>query len=184
MKHGSVLMLWLFAVVSAEGQDDQRLTRSREAAAQLQQELGATLLSALQTGGPVEAIGICNVEASTIAARLTEQSGAKVGRTALRIRNPGNAPDADARTVLAAFERDLAEGNAAPPESFETDPDGGARYMSAIVTQPLCLACHGVEVAPEVAAAINQHYPSDQATGFAVGDLRGAFVIEWPAPTE
>lgn len=31
------------------------------------------------------------------------------------------------------------------------------------------------------APAIAAHYPSDQATGFAAGDLRGAFVIEWPS---
>lgn len=179
-----MLILCLIAAASAEAQDDRRLTRSKEAAVQLQLELGATLLSALQAGGPAEAIGVCSVEASAIAARLSEQTGASVGRTALRIRNSDNAPDEDARTVLAAFERDLATGAATTPEHFETKSDGSARYMSAIVTQPLCLVCHGSELAPEVAAAIDRHYPSDRATGFAVGDLRGAFVIEWPAPDE
>jgi hypothetical protein len=29
--------------------------------------------------------------------------------------------------------------------------------------------------------AIQQRYPDDQATGFIVGDLRGAFVVSWPA---
>ena len=183
MKPGAMLMLCVFAALTAEAQDDERLARSREAAGQLQQELGTTLMTALQAGGPAEAIDVCNVEASIIAARLSEQTGARVGRTALGLRNPANAPDADARTVLAAFQRDLAAGAAAPPEHFETGPDGSARYMSAIVTQPLCLACHGAELAPEVAAAIARYYPSDQATGFAAGDLRGAFLIEWPAPS-
>ena len=82
------------------------------------------------------------------------------------------------------FERDLAAGAPAPPQHFDARPDGSARYMSAIVTQPLCLTCHGSEIAPEVAAEIARHYPEDQATGFAAGDLRGAFLIEWPAPEE
>ena len=125
---------------------------------------------------------MCTVEASPIAGRLSEQSGARVGRTALRLRNPLNAPDAGARTVLEAFQRDLAAGSAAAPEYFQAGPDGSARYMSPIVTQPLCLACHGAEIAPEVAAAIAEHYPADQATGFALGDLRGAFIIDWPEP--
>jgi hypothetical protein len=59
--------------------------------------------------------------------------------------------------------------------------DGGATYMQAIVTQPLCVACHGTALAPDVASALARLYPSDRATGFAVGDLRGAFVVRWPA---
>ena len=184
MKRGPMFVFCLFSALTAGSQDDPRLTRSREAAAGLQQELSATLMAALQSGRPAQAIEVCNVEASGIAARLSGQAGARVGRTALRVRNPGNAPDADARSVMTAFQRDLAaEAAAPPPEHFETRHDGSARYMSAIVTQPLCVVCHGAELAPEVAAAIGRHYPSDQATGFVVGELRGAFVVEWPAPT-
>lgn len=173
-------VICLLAPFSAGAQDDERLTLSRDATAQLGQELGATLLTALGTDGSIEAIEICSVDASPIAARLSEQAGASVGRTASRFRNPDNAPDADAHAVLAAFERDLAAGATAPPEHFETRPDGSARYMSAIVTQPLCVACHGSDIAPDVAAAITDHYPEDQATGFLVGELRGAFIVEWP----
>ena len=181
MKRNLLSAICLLVTFSAGAQDDERLTLSRDAAVQLGQELGATLLSALGTDGPVEAIGTCSVEASPIAARLSEQAGASVGRTASRLRNPDNAPDADARAMLAAFERDLAAGATAPPEHFESRPDGSARYMSAIVTQPLCVTCHGSDIAPEVAAAITERYPEDRATGFAVGELRGAFIVEWPA---
>lgn len=182
MKRIPLLVPCLLATFAAAAQDDERLALSRDAATQLGQELTATLLTALGTDGPVEAIGICNVEASPIAARLSGQAGATVGRTALRIRNPDNAPDTGAREVMSAFERDLAAGATSPPEHFESRADGSARYMSGIVTQPLCVTCHGSEIAAEVAAAISEHYPADQATGFAAGDLRGAFIIEWPAP--
>lgn len=182
MKRFTLFPMGLLVALSATAQEDERLALSRNAAAQLGQELTATLLTALGTDGPVEAIDVCSVEASPIAEWLSEQAGARVGRTALRIRNPENAPDDAAREVMAAFARDLATGAPAPPEHFETRPDGGARYMSAIVTQPLCVTCHGSEIAPELATAIAGHYPADQATGFAVGDLRGAFIVEWPAP--
>lgn len=181
MKRYTLLPICLLVTVSAAAQDDERLELSRDAAAQLGQELTAALLTALGSGGPVEAIGVCGVEASPIATTLSQQAGARVGRTALKVRNPENAPDEAAREVMEAFARDLAAGATAPPEHFETRPDGGARYMSAIVAQPLCVACHGSEIAPEVAAAIAGRYPADQAIGFAVGDLRGAFIIEWPA---
>ena len=177
-----LLVLVPLLSATATAQDDDRLSRSRDAAMQLGQELSATLLAAIGTDGPVEAIGLCNVEASPIAARVSEQAGAEVGRTALRLRNPANAPDADARVVLTTFERDLAAGATPPLEHFETRPDGTARYMSAIVAQPLCLTCHGSDIAPDVAATVAEHFPDDRATGFAAGDLRGAFIIEWPAP--
>jgi hypothetical protein len=54
--------------------------------------------------------------------------------------------------------------------------------MKAIVMQPQCLACHGQDLAEPVSAAIEERYPEDQATGFVAGELRGAFLIEWPAP--
>jgi hypothetical protein len=67
------------------------------------------------------------------------------------------------------------------PEAVEVLPDGRVRYMRAIVTDGVCLACHGASLAPEVAAAIDERYPEDEARGFAPGDLRGAFTITWPA---
>jgi hypothetical protein len=68
-----------------------------------------------------------------------------------------------------------------PVERFAAASDGSARYMQAIVLQPMCAMCHGDSLAPEVRAAIQENYPDDQATGFAVGELRGAFLIDWPA---
>ena len=176
-----LFLLCLFAAHAAVAQEDPRLTRSREVAAQFQQELGGTLLGALGSGGPIDAIDICSVEAAPIAAAFSEQTGARVGRTAARLRNPANAPDDDALGVLATFERELGAEANIPPEHFEARTDGSARFMSAIVTQPLCLTCHGTDIAPDLSAAIARHYPSDQATGFETGDLRGAFLIEWPA---
>jgi hypothetical protein len=167
--------------------DDPRRAESRALAAEFQRALGAELASALARGGPVHAIAVCSEEAPAIADGLSRTATAQVRRTALAYRNQANAPDPEARRVLQAFEarlaaqRDAPEAERAPPEHFAVREDGGARYMRAILTQPMCLACHGEHLAPEVRAAVAEHYPDDRATGFAVGDLRGAFVIDWPA---
>jgi hypothetical protein len=58
-------------------------------------------------------------------------------------------------------------------------PGGRTGYVEPIVTQPQCLICHGSELAPPVAVALEAHYPEDQATGFAVGDLRGVFWVSF-----
>lgn len=161
-----------------------RADQGRALADSYQAELFAALSAAMAEGGPVGAMEICAQQAPAIAARLSAQSGAMVRRTALRVRNPAAAPDAHERRILeqmAAAPRD-AGGN--PVEwSGTTDLKDTPtyRYMRAIPTGPLCLTCHGEEIAPDVRAAIARLYPGDQATGFRTGDLRGAFSISWPA---
>ena len=54
------------------------------------------------------------------------------------------------------------------------------RYLRAIVMQPVCLACHGATLAPEIATAIARDSPQDAATGFETGQLRGAVTVRWP----
>jgi hypothetical protein len=181
----SIVILLILALVpdAGTGSDDLRLVQSREIAARFQKELSGRLMEAMSGGGPVQAIEVCQRDAPLIAAQLSRETGAGVGRTALRVRNPANAADSGERAVLEEFQRAVRAG-APAPERFDAAPDGTARYMKAILTQPMCLACHGPTLAPEVKAALATHYPSDQATGFAVGDLRGAFVVEWPRPME
>jgi hypothetical protein len=43
----------------------------------------------------------------------------------------------------------------------------------------MCLACHGDAPAEDVRAVLMEYYPGDLATGFAEGDLRGLFSIDW-----
>jgi cytochrome c551/c552 len=178
--------IWMLIVTAllalpAVAQDDPRLAASRELAASLQQQLGARLMAAMGSGGPVAAIEVCQIEAPAIAAELS--TSARVGRTALKARNPANAPDPAARIQLERFEQQWSSGPAEPPEAFSVAADGSARYMQAIVTQALCVSCHGSALTPAITAAIAARYPDDAATGFAVGELRGAFLIDWPATT-
>jgi hypothetical protein len=164
--------------------------RSRALVAGFGGELKGELTGAIERGGPVAAIGVCRDRAPAIAARLSEQSGARVSRTALRVRNPANAPDALQRAVLGQFAEQMSgapgAGTAAagPLEAvFEIKGAAGIerRYMRAIPTDALCLTCHGPSLSPELAAAIRRDYPTDAATGFAQGELRGAFSVIWPA---
>lgn len=149
---------------------------------QFASELKGALERALAERGTVGAIDVCSVEAPHIAARLSRQFNAKVMRTATRVRNPANAPQRWQRAALTDFERRVSRGEKVETlEFFARRRDGSARYLRAIGTAPLCLACHGEMIAPETQRALRARYPRDQATGFNVGDLRGAFSIEWPA---
>ena len=100
----------------------------------------------------------------------------------LKNRNPRNAPDAWERQVLQQWERDLQAGKPIG-EVAQWRTERGQRvyrYMRPItVAMPLCLECHGdpKAIKPEVRRLIRQNYPNDKATGYKLGDLRGAFSI-------
>lgn len=137
------------------------------------QDLKAALLEGLEAG-PAAAIDACRVEAPEIAAEYST-GGVKLGRASHRLRNPGNAgPD----WVTPTLERWLANADDRQPVVVELDGER-VGYVEPIVTQPLCLACHGETLAPDVADAIAELYPEDQATGFGAGDLRGVFWVEF-----
>jgi len=160
------------------------IEQSRQLTMQLGGQLKGELTKAIADGGPIAAINVCYMRAPEIAAQLSKSSGARVGRTALRVRNPSNAPDGLERSVLEQFATDLGSGPIDRPlEAVFEIRRGDAlerRYMRAIPTDALCLTCHGKTLAPELAAAIAQNYPGDQGTGFELGQLRGAFSVIWP----
>jgi hypothetical protein len=165
--------------------DTAWVEKSRQLATQLGGQLKGELSKAIAEGGPIAAINVCYLRAPEIAAQLSQASGARVGRTALRVRNPSNAPDELERSVLEQFSADVGSGPVDRPlEAVFEIRRGDAverRYMRAIPTDALCLTCHGKVLAPELAAAIARDYPKDQATGFEQGQLRGAFSVVWPA---
>lgn len=176
------LSIALFACASVTA-SDPLLPDSQD----LVREFGSTLQSELKLGlsegGPVGAISVCSAKAPQIASDLSRRSGAKVRRTSLRYRNPANAPEPWEAEVLRQFE--LASStfdSTVPPEYFARAEDGSARYMSVIRVGPVCLACHGESLTPEIAAKVDADYPHDRARGYEVGDVRGAFSISWPAP--
>jgi len=102
------------------------IAQSRSIAQQLGAELKGELGRAMTDKGPVAAIGVCKDRAPEIAGRLSRQSGAQVSRTALRVRNPANAPDDLQRALLEQFSAELASGKFAGPleAAFEINRGG------------------------------------------------------------
>jgi hypothetical protein len=162
--------------------DEPRREEGRAIAAAFAAELQSALQSALADGGPAAAIVVCRDEAPRIASALSREHGTKVARTSLRFRNPANAPEPWQAAVLESFDATANQSTATSGlEYFDESPSIGTRYMKAIPTGGLCLACHGTELTDAVRAALDTHYPHDLARGYALGDIRGAFSVSWPA---
>lgn len=168
----------------ALGPDPADMAAARMAASALGSRLKGELTAAMQAGGPIAAIDVCHERAPQIAADVSVAEGLDVGRTASRVRNPENAPDAWERARLDAFAAAMARGE--DPAGLEhaeivsVDGTPTFRWMKPIPMGDVCAACHGTMIDPEVEAAILARYPADEATGFEPGSLRGAFTVSKP----
>lgn len=147
-------------------------TRARAALAPFKASLKEALTSALAEG-PEKAVEACAQKAPALA-QAASKDGVVVGRTSTRLRNPANAAPAWVVPLLAELATEKSGS-----EAKRTVALGGGRYgyAEAIWIQPPCLACHGTAVAPTVASALSR-YPTDQAKGYALGELRGVFYAE------
>src|SRR5262245_29590530 len=67
--------------------------RARKTVQAFTDRLKAELTAALKSGGPVASIGVCHTTAPDLVTTLSDDSGFEVSRTAVRLRNPENAPD-------------------------------------------------------------------------------------------
>ena len=162
-------------------------TEARALASQMIQQLGTALKKELATNGADGAVSVCRDLAPGIAGELSRKSGARVARVSLNTRNPllGD-PDVWEQRVLAEFDRRAAAGEKV--ESLEyaetTDEPRGRyfRYMKALPVQPLCLSGLGTaeNIPDQVKAKLAVEYPHDHATGYTLGQVRGAVTIKQP----
>ncbi len=185
MNREFIISLFIAACITACTPDfEQQLTTSRDATQQLASSLKSKLKEALQSGGPVEAISVCKTEAINISTEISKDFGWQVGRTSLKFRNPSNAPDDWEKKVLLSFEQQKTSGvdikNLETHEIIEDEQGKWFRYMKAIPTAEVCLMCHGETLAPPVQQKLTSLYPNDRATGYKVGEIRGAFTIKQP----
>ncbi len=172
-------LLAMFPVHASEA--EQALADSRATVGEFMQTLKQELQASMQAGGPVNAVNVCNLAAPAIANTYSAREGREVGRTSLRVRNPANAPLAWQRAVLESFEQRKQAGEDVTALEFHelvtTEGVRELRYMKAIPTMKLCLACHGESVDSVVRTRLEELYPEDQAMGYRVGDIRGAFSV-------
>ncbi len=171
--------------IAAEDMDGHK-AEAKKITAAFFEELKGELVRGMKAGGPPAAVAVCNSVAPSIAEKHSQDSGWDVARTSLKLRNPGNAPDAWETQVLMQFEERRAKGEGpdtlAYAEVVEEGDGKHFRFMKGIVMPPLekmpCLKCHGENIDSATAARIDELYPQDQARGYQAGQVRGAFTLK------
>lgn len=138
------------------------------------------LTTAINEGGPENAIKICKVKAPRISYELS-RDGWSINRTSLKIRNPDNAPDEFEEELLRDFEEKKSSGYDIDKLAYykltEVGTHSEFRYIKAIPVNEICLQCHGENISDPVIKKLNELYPEDKARNYKLGDIRGAFTI-------
>ena len=178
-----MLITGLFCVLPLSAQDlTSDIQASKVAIKALAKSLQREMKAAMVLGGPAAAIKACNVKAQPLTEQISQQQGLTVSRTSLKYRNEENAPDNWERKTLLAFEEKLKQGseitNLFYSEIVEEQGEKIFRMMKAIPYQQECSVCHGEIITPEIAKELDKLYPKDNARGFVLGDIRGAFSVK------
>lgn len=168
--------------INPDSQSEQAFREARQVAAELSDKVRSLLLRELDKKDIANAVKVCSEIAQGITRQLSVKTGYSVRRVSMRYRNPKNIPDEYERRKLKEFDvlnRDKRLKN----EYAEVVKEQGKdylRYMKPLIAFPLCINCHGAKenIAPEVKVILADKYPDDRATGFKVGDVRGAISIK------
>jgi len=187
MKHSfSKILVIAVSFVSGvvlAGDNSARIAESRMVVKSFTTQLKGGLVSAMQSDGPVGAISACHIKAPEIAKKISAEKDRRIARTSLKTRNPDNTPDAWKKKVLQQFEQRKVAGESVEKMEYAEVLDNNGkrkfRYMKAIPTGGVCQTCHGKNIPPDIAEKLDELYPQDNARGFSLGDIRGAFTISY-----
>jgi hypothetical protein len=143
--------------------------------------LSSNLKDALKRGGVKEAAEYCNIVAIPLTDSLAEVHNATIKRTSLKLRNQKNLPDESELEVLKNYAERFENDMQLKP-AVHAGQDNKIHFYAPIMTQQLCLTCHGTvgeELTESNYNIIRELYPYDKAIGYAEDEFRGIWSISF-----
>jgi mono/diheme cytochrome c family protein len=155
------------------------LNKGREIALSAKSILGKNLLTAINTKGVADALLFCNERAIPLTDSMAVALGAGLKRVSDKNRNPANAAEAEELDYINEAKSAIQSQGTANPKIL----DKGNKVVGfyPIMTNDMCLKCHGAstkDIEAKTLDNIRRLYPEDKATGYAVNELRGIWVVE------
>ena len=134
----------------------------------------------MATGGPSYAVDFCNLEALELKDSLSLLYECTIQRLSMKYRNPADKPQTQTeKDQLEAYQTSFEKGEPLLPRLSLSD-DRVEYYQPITIVSGACLVCHGdpaTQIAEETMQIINERYPDDLATGYALHDFRGVWKI-------
>jgi len=161
---------------------EEALMDARKVSNQLAEKIRSLLLQEIDKGGFSSAVLVCSELAQEMTLQFNAEAGRHIRRISLKYRNPKNVPDAYEQRRLEEFNI-LNQKKELSNEYSEVVEEQGKkylRYLKPLIVAPLCITCHGSKenISQEVKNILAERYPDDRATGFLVGDVRGAITVK------
>lgn len=163
---------------SAEKIDSTYIIKGNRIAKISFETISGELQKALANGSIESALRYCNVHAYPIADSLAAVYSVSIKRVSDKNRNPRNKTDKMGNFMMKGFGIDLSEGNDLSPKLVMKDDS--VIFYKPIITQALCLNCHGVpgkDITFSNDSLIQSLYPRDKAVGYQVNQMRGLWRI-------
>jgi nitrate reductase cytochrome c-type subunit len=155
------------------------LLKGKSIAIATKELLGKQLINAINAKGTDKALEFCNIKAIPLTDSMSVHLGAKIKRVSDKYRNPDNAANEMELEYIKQAQSEITQHGNAKPRIFEDH--GKVIGYYPIVTNALCLQCHGnleTDINEATRTAINIKYPQDKATAYSINELRGIWVIE------
>ena len=155
------------------------LAQGKKIAGEAQAVLGKNLMNAINTKGTKYAVEFCNIEAMSLTDSMATLLNASIKRVTDLPRNSKNQANAGELAHIQQMKDQIKQGET--PNPFLAEIDGKMIGYYAIVTNAMCLNCHGdknVTIESETFDKIKALYPKDKATGYGTNQLRGMWVVE------
>jgi Protein of unknown function (DUF3365) len=158
--------------------------RATAAAGRLNLEMRKNLIQSIQKNGLAGSMDVCAKDAPALIAGLEKNFDLSMKRTALRVRNPANSPDAAEKALLEKLAGMQKSDDPLPQEvTLFSETESGKvrtlRYYKPVMMQAPCVGCHGTpdKISAEVKKALVARYPKDKAVGYKEGEVRGIISI-------
>lgn len=185
MRKARIALSWLgLLAASAWASDMAQLTEeARYVSKSLPPKLINYIQSSIQQHGVLRTLTNYSHLSPKVLDEAATETGWEIRQISLRNRNPKALPDDWETHTLVEFDKRLASGEPAlniyKSEILTENGLKVFRYMQPIMTQKICLECHGkpAEIKPEVLAKLKEIYPTDAATGYAEGMMRGGLSL-------
>ncbi|WP_405382841.1 DUF3365 domain-containing protein [Maribacter sp. LLG6340-A2] len=145
-----------------------------------QKVLGRNLLLNIQNNGVLGAVAFCNEKAYPLTDSMAIVHHAKIKRVSDKPRNTNNQANKKELEYIESFKSKIKNN-----ESYEpilTTENGNTQFYLPIVTNTMCLNCHGVpekNIDPKVTHLLQEKYPNDKAIGYKENEVRGIWSISF-----
>lgn len=159
------------------------ISKSKPIAQSFGQTLKSELNDAISIEGPAGAIEVCKSVSKMMEDDYTEKHPEiiRLRRVSLKTRNPETHTPTEKEREWLIQQEEIVASNQQPQPGVIHGRDEVTVLFPIVIDNPLCLVCHGdIQHMPDdFKETLNRNYPNDNATGYQLGDFRGAIAIEW-----